>query len=202
MKKYIILTIIALTTILIISFVFNNCKIISAGHIGIVCNLYVPDNEGNWVSCVTGLVWRNPFNQEVYEYPTYVQTIDYPAFEVYAKDGFKFTVDPTVSLKIIDGKAVPIFIKYRKDIHDIIAGPLFNDVRETYRIQLSRFTTDEIISVRDSVETVIKGQLAIVLEKEGFQLEQLTSGLTYSERHCKCCHSPSFLLDMESAGCR
>ena len=193
MKKYTIIAVIALTTILITSSVFISCKRIGAGHEGILVNLYGSETGVNDVSYVYGYVFYNPFTQSVYEYPTYVQTTDYPAFEVYAKDGFKLTVDPTVSLKIIDGKAVPIFKKYRKDIHDIIAGPLFNDVRETFRIQLSRFTTDEIISVRDSVETVIKGQLAIVLKKEGFQLEQLTYGLTFSERHCRCCQAPKKL---------
>ena len=65
-------------------------------------------------------MWYNPFTEEVYEYPTFVQTIDYPAFTINAKDGSEFTVDPTVSLKMIDGNAPKVFKKYRKELKDII----------------------------------------------------------------------------------
>lgn len=78
---------------------------IDAGSEGILVNLYGTDKGVDDVSLVTGRVWYNPFTEEVYEYPTFVQTIDYPAFTVNAKDGSAFTVDPTVSLKMIDGNA-------------------------------------------------------------------------------------------------
>lgn len=78
---------------------------IDAGSEGILVNLYGSDKGVDDVSLVTGRVWYNPFTEEVYEYPTFVQTIDYPAFTVNAKDGSEFTVDPTVSLKMIDGNA-------------------------------------------------------------------------------------------------
>lgn len=158
---------------------FTSCERIDAGHEGILVNLYGSDKGVNDVSLVTGIVWYNPFTQNVYEYPTFVQTVDYPPFTINAKDGSEFTVDPTISLKIMDGQAAPIFRKYRKDVPDIINGPLFNHVRDAFRIQLNKFTTDEIVSMRDSIEKAVEKQLIATLTKEGFQLEQLTSGLTY-----------------------
>ena len=177
MKKYIIPTIIALTTILITSSAFISCKRIDAGHEGILVNLYGSETGVNDVSYVYGYVFYNPFTQSVYEYPIYVQTTDYPAFEVYAKDGLLVTVDPTISLKVIDGQAAPIFRKYRKDLPDIVNGPLFNQVRETFKSQISKLPADEIISNRDSLETAVREELAKALRKEGFQLEQLTFGV-------------------------
>ena len=117
----------------------------------------------------------------MYEYPTFVQTVDYPAFTINAKDGSEFTVDPTISLKIVDGQASPIFKKYRKEVPDIIKGPLFNHVKDAFRIQLNKFTTDEIVSMRDSLEKAVEKQLVTTLNREGFQLEQLTSGLKYPQ---------------------
>ena len=189
MKKYIIIAVIALTTILITSSVFISCERIDAGHEGILVNLYGSETGVNDVSYVYGYVFYNPFTQSVCEYPTYVQTTDYPAFEVYAKDGLLFTVEPTISLKVIDGQAAPIFRKYRKDLPDIINGPLFNQVRETFKSQISKLPANEIISNRDSLETAVREELAKALRKEGFQLEQLTFGLKYPERHCRCCQS-------------
>lgn len=160
---------------------FSSCERVDAGHEGILVNLYGSDKGVNDVSLVTGMVWYNPFTQNVYEYPTFVQTVDYPAFTINAKDGSEFTVDPTISLKIMDGQAAPIFRKYRKDVPDIINGPLFNHVRDAFRIQLNKFTTDEIVSMRDSIEKAVEKQLINTLTHEGFQLEQLTSGLQYPQ---------------------
>lgn len=152
---------------------------IDAGSEGILVNLYGSDKGVDDVSLVTGRVWYNPFTEEVYEYPTFVQTIDYPAFTINAKDGSEFTVDPTVSLKMIDGNAPKVFKKYRKDLNDIIHGTLFNYVKYAFRIQLNKYTTDQIVSNRDMVERAIESQLSNALAKEHFQLEQLTSGLKY-----------------------
>lgn len=177
MKKTIVLTILAA----VLSLLAISCERVDAGHEGILVDLYGSDRGVNDVSLVTGMVWFNPFTQCVYEYPTFVQTVDYPAFTINAKDGSEFTVDPTISLKIRDGEAAPIFRKYRKDVPDIINGPLFNHVRDAFRIQLNKFTTDEIVSMRDSLEKAVEKQLIKTLENEGFQLEQLTSGLKYPE---------------------
>lgn len=176
MKKFIMLAVIAIAAM-----GFTSCERIDAGYEGILVELYGSDRGVNDVSLVTGWVGYNPLTEAVYEYPTFVQTVDYPAFTINAKDGSAFTVDPTISLKIIDGQSAPIFRKYRKDVPDIINGPLFNHVRDAFRIQLNKFTTDEIVSMRDSLERAVESQLVATLNREGFQLEQLTSGLKYPE---------------------
>lgn len=177
MKRFILMAAIAVMA----AMSFSSCERVDAGHEGILVNLYGSDKGVNDVSLVTGMVWYNPFTQNVYEYPTFVQTVDYPEFTINAKDGSEFTVDPTISLKIKDGEAAPIFRKYRKDVPDIINGPLFNHVRDAFRIQLNKFTTDEIVSMRDSLEKAVEKQLVTTLNREGFQLEQLTSGLKYPQ---------------------
>ena len=120
---------------------FTSCERVDAGHEGILVNLYGSDRGVDDVSLVTGMVWFNPFTQDVFEYPR----------------------------------------KYRKDVPDIIGGPLFNHVRDAFRIQLNKFTTDEIVSMRDSLEKAVERQLVATLNREGFQLEQLTSGLKYPQ---------------------
>lgn len=159
----------------------SSCEKIDAGHEGILVNLYGDDKGVGEVSMCTGMVWYNPFTQSVYEYPTFVQTVDYEPFTVNAKDGSEFTVDPTVSLKIVDGQSPAVFKKYRKELDDIIHGTLYNYVKDAFRIQLNNFTTDYIVSNRDSIESAIENYLATSLLKEHFQLEQLTSGLKYPE---------------------
>src|SRR3712207_9387649 len=69
--------------------------------------------------------------------------------------------------------------KYRKELSDVINGTLYNYVRDAFRIQLNKYTTDEIVSNRDLVEKSIEKYLSTALLKENFHLEQLTSGLQY-----------------------
>lgn len=175
MKKYLFF----LAAIIIA--LFTNCARIDAGHEGMKVNMYGTNRGVDEVNLVTGWVLYNPATTRVYEYPTFVQTVDYPEFTVNAKDGSEFTVDPTISLKIIDGYSPDVFRKYRKDLPEIIATTLFNYTRDAFRIQLNAYTTDEIVSQRDRFEKSIEGSLREVLLSEGFQLEQLTSGLKYPQ---------------------
>lgn len=155
---------------------------VDAGHEGIKVNLYGDGKGVDDVELVTGAVWYNPITTAVYEYPTFVQTVDYQPFSINAKDGSSFTVDPTISLKIVDGKAAEVFKKYRKeDITEVINTTLYNYVKNAFRIQLNNYTTDELVSRREEFERAIEERLTKELQAENFQLEQMTSGLQYPQ---------------------
>lgn len=156
-----------------------SCTRIDAGHEGILVKQYGSDKGVQDISLVTGRVWYNPFTQSVYEFPIFIQTADYEAFHVNAKDGSQFGVDPTITYRVIAGKSPEIFKKYRKDIEDIQKGTLFNYVKDAFRIQFNKYTTDSMISNRESFEAAVQKQLGDELRKEGFELDQLTSGITY-----------------------
>lgn len=170
------------TLMVMISMMFTSCDYerVDAGYEGIKVNLYGDDKGVDDITLVTGAVWYNPITTAVYEYPTFVQTVDYAPFSINAKDGSSFTVDPTISLKIVDGKSAEVFKKYRKeDITEVINTTLYNYVRNAFRIQLNNYTTDELVSKREEFEKAIEDRLAKELLAENFQLEQMTSGLQY-----------------------
>lgn len=159
---------------------FSSCKRIDAAHEGMKVNLYGSKKGIDTIPIVTGMVWYNPFLQRVYQYPTYVQTIDYPNFSINAKDGSSFIVDPTISLRIIEGKSPFVFKKYRKkNIEQVINTTLLNYTKNAFRIELNKYTTDELVSKREEFERSIETRLYQELMAEGFMLEQMTSGLTY-----------------------
>ena len=163
--------------------IFSSCgyERIDAGCEGILVELYGSDKGVNDVSLVTGAVWYNPITQDVYEYPTYVQTVDYPEFTINAKDGSEFTIDPSVNIKIEDGKAPQVFRKYRKKLSEVISGPIFKHIKDACRIEINKFTTDEIVSNREAVENAIEDRFKDLIQGEGFILDQFTSGLKYPE---------------------
>lgn len=70
---------------LMLSLSFTSCERIDAGCEGILVNLYGSERGVDDVSMVTGRVFYNPATQEVYEYPTYVQTIENGKYRVRIK---------------------------------------------------------------------------------------------------------------------
>jgi regulator of protease activity HflC (stomatin/prohibitin superfamily) len=161
------------------SIILTNCTRIDAGYEGILIKLYGSDRGVQDATIVTGRVWYNPLTEDVVEYPLFVQTVDYKEFSVNAKDGSEFIVDPTLSFRVIQGKSPEIFRKYRKDIKEISETTIYNYVKDAFRIQMNKYTTDEIVSNREKFENDVQNYLQSELQKEGFMLEQLTSGLKY-----------------------
>lgn len=155
------------------------CCRIDAGHEGIKVNLYGSDKGVDEVELVTGMVWYNPLTEWVYEYPTFVQTVDYPPFEINSKDGSKFVVDPSALIKIQDGKTPAIFKKYRKDLNEVIEHTLFVLIKDAARIEFNNYNADEIVSMRSAVDKSFEDKVRSALEIEGFTLEQLTPGIKY-----------------------
>lgn len=182
MKKFLNFCLVTMMT-LVCATSFTSCAYekIDAGCEGIKVNLYGDEKGVGEVSMCTGAQWYNPITTAIYEYPTYVQTVDYPPFTINAKDGSEFTIDPTISLKIMDGKSPQVFRKYRKELSDVINGTLYNYVKDAFRIELNSYTTDEIVSKRAEVEKAIEKHLSLTLANENFVLEQLTSGLKYPD---------------------
>lgn len=173
MKKIIIIGL-ALT-------VFVSCTRIDAGHEGILIKQYGTDKGVQDVSLVTGRVWYNPWTEDIEQYATFIQTIDYDAFNVNAKDGSEFIVDPTLSFNIVEGNSPKIFSKYRKGLEEVSKTTILNYVKDAFRLQMNKYTTDEIVSNREKFETDVQTTLSTVLDAEGFKLEQLTSGLKYPQ---------------------
>lgn len=164
-----------------VSLLATSCTRIDAGYEGILIKQYGTDKGVQDVSLVTGRVFYNPWTEDVEQYATYVQTIDYDAFDVNAKDGSSFSVDPTLSFNIVEGNSPRIFKKYRKTLAEVSETTILNYVKDAFRLQMNKYTTDEIVSNREKFESDVQKTLSDVLEKEGFRLEQLTSGLQYPQ---------------------
>ena len=159
----------------------SSCTRIDGGHEGIKVNMYGTDKGVSDVVLVTGRVWYNPFTEDVYEIPTFVQTADYEAFTVNAKDGSVFVVDPMVSYKVTAGKTPDIFVKYRKSVDEIQSTVLLTYTKDAFKNIFNRYPTDSILSKREQFDHEVTALLTEELEKEGFHVEQLTFGMQYPE---------------------
>ena len=132
---------------------------------------------------MSGWVFYNPFTTGVYEYPTFAQTIDYDPFEINSKDGTRFTVDPSMIVKITDGKSPAIFRKYRKPLEEVINGSLYIYVKDAARVVFNKYTADSIVSHRELVDKALDDYVRATFTREGFTLEQLTPGIAYPKSY-------------------
>ena len=146
---------------------------------GIKVKLVGSDRGVDDVTLVSGWVWYNPFTEEIYEYPNFVQTVDYDTFSLNSKDGSRFTVDPTVILQLEQGKGPVVFKTYRKKLDDVLNNTIYKYVQDVYRIELNKYTADELISNRNKFETDVQSHLDSIMRNEHFYLKNVTSGLKY-----------------------
>ena len=181
MKKFLFNMILA--CVMCLGFASCGYERIDAGCEGILVNLYGDDKGVGDVSLCTGAVWYNPITKDVFEYPTFVQTVDYEPFEVNSKDGTKFTVDPSVLVKIEDGKSPLIFKKYRRDLSDVINTTLYVYVRDAARIEFNKYTADQIVSNREAVDKSFEERVRKSFASEHFILEHLTPGIGYPKSY-------------------
>ena len=130
MKTLTLIFAIVITTM----FGFSACsEKIDAGKEGILVNMYGNDKGVSETILVTGRVFYNPMTQDVIEYPTSVETIDYAPFNVPSKDGSQFVADPSVNVSISPGKTPHVYEKYRKSANDFFQSIVYNRVRNAFR---------------------------------------------------------------------
>ena len=125
----------------------------------------------------SGWVPYMPLFTEIHEFPIYTQVKDYEPFTINAKDGSEFTVDPTFSYRVNADKVPEIFKNYRRGLQELENGYLRNVIMDCYRNTASLYLSDSLISHRPEFETSVQGMIIGELQKEGFELQQLTSNL-------------------------
>jgi regulator of protease activity HflC (stomatin/prohibitin superfamily) len=150
---------------------------IDAGNAGIRVNLVGSDKGVDDITEATGWVVYIPAITAIYEFPTFTQTKDYEPFNVNAKDGGEFTVDPTFSY-YVETKSVPsIFKRYRRTLPELENGYLKNVIYDSFRIAANGFTSDSLVSNRQIFEELVQKNLTSTLKNEGFVFQQLTSNM-------------------------
>lgn len=170
-----------LLMVLVCTVCVASCTRVDAGHEGIKVNLY-GDNRGvDDVELVTGAVWYNPFTTAVYEYPTFVQTIDYKPFQFNSKDGSVFTFDPTIMLQIKPGAAPEVFKKYRKELDEVLKITLVPIIEDAFKEEINSRLDNDLITNQTEFQNAIEIKLAEELGRENFIVSKVTTGIKYPD---------------------
>lgn len=178
--------------------VLTSCARIDAGHEGIMVNLYGTNKGVDDVTLVTGRVHYNPFTTSVYEYPTFVQTIDYEPFEFNSKDGSVFRFDPTVMMYLKPNTAHEVFKKYRKDMDDILEETLVPIVQDAFKEEINVRTDNELISDQTAFQNAIEERLRNELGAENFIVTKVSTGIKYPDALVKAINDKNVAIQKKA----
>jgi regulator of protease activity HflC (stomatin/prohibitin superfamily) len=149
---------------------------IDAGSVGLLISQY-GDDKGQGVKLVAGATWYNPATEDVVEIPAYVQHKEYQTFVVSDYDGSNWDVSPKLNYRINTEMVANIYRKYRQQLPALEEGVIKTIIQESYRIVFNNYKTDSILRSRELIERQVKASIISTLTKEGFIVEQITSGM-------------------------
>ena len=108
-----------------------------------------------------------------------MQTVDYEPFSFNSQDGSVFTFDPTIMLAIKSGAAPEVFVKYRKELKEILTVTLVPIIQDAFKEEINARKDNDRISKQTEFQNAIEARLAEELGKENFVVSKVTTGIQY-----------------------
>jgi regulator of protease activity HflC (stomatin/prohibitin superfamily) len=165
---------------LIVLSAFSCRKKIDSANYGLRIDQY-GDNKGKVVELVSGAVWYAPWSYDIEEVPGFVQHVEYAEFSITAAGGSVCTLSPILNYRVQEERVTVMYKKYRQNLDELERGVIKTIVKEAYRTVLNSYTIDSLMNSRARFEKQVFDTLSKKLNSEGFDVEQLTSGLTPPE---------------------
>lgn len=130
--------ILAVVAALIGALIFANLEKVEAGYVGVKVNMLGSDKGVDSEVLGVGRYWIG-WNQELYKFPTFQQTVSWSkpedensgAFQFQSKEGLSLSADVSMSYTLDPEKVHVLFQTYRRGIDEITEVYLYNMVRDT-----------------------------------------------------------------------
>jgi len=128
----------------------------------------------------TGWVVYNTWTEQVLEFPTYQQHIEYDDQVVITKGGFSATIKPTFNYSLREINIGDMFVNLRLDIKQVEQGWLKNAIVGAVNDEANKWEVDSIFSHRQEFEAAIVTECNKRLTK-WFIVSQLRTNITPPE---------------------
>lgn len=162
------------------------CTRVDPGYVGIKVNLYGNQKGVEDFPLQTGRVWYNPFTEEVYEYPTFMQNQAWTSSETEGSkhdesitfnsiEGSSINVDVGLNYTLDAEKVPHLFVEFRQDIETITHGYLRNQVRDALSRIGGNYKAIEIFGEKkQQLLDEVKNELDNKLKDKGFILDTVS----------------------------
>jgi len=149
---------------------------VDAGHVGIKVNL-TGDNRGvSSYEYKTGWVMYNTWTEQMLEFPTFQQHIEYNDQTVITKGGFAATIKPSFNYSLKPTAIGDMFENLRLDIKDVEQGWLMNAIVSSVNDVANKWEVDAIFNQREEFEAAIVAECNKRLSK-WFSVSQLRTNI-------------------------
>lgn len=128
---------------------------VDAGHIGIKVKLTGNERGVSDYTYKTGWVVYNSWTENLYEFPTYQQHIEYDSVNVITKGGFSATIKPSFNYNLISTSVGDMFTNLRVSIKEVEQGWLKTAIIGSVNDVANRWPVDSIFNNREQFETAI-----------------------------------------------
>ena len=149
---------------------------IDAGHKGLKINLIGNQRGVSSYQYKTGWVLFNTWTEQVLEFPTYQQHIEYEDQGVILKGGFSATIKPTFNYSLREDAIGDMFVNLRKPIQEVEQGWLKNAIIGAVNDVANTWEVDSIFNHRQAFEKAIVMECNNRLSK-WFNVSQLRTNI-------------------------
>jgi hypothetical protein len=149
---------------------------IDSGHKGLKINLVGNQRGVSSYQYKTGWVVYNSWTEQVLEFPTYQQHIEYDDQPVILKGGFSATIKPTFNYSLREDAIGDMFVNLRRDIKDVEQGWLKNAIIGAVNDVSNTWEVDSIFNHRQAFEAAIVLECNVRLSK-WFNVSQLRTNI-------------------------
>ncbi|HEX8516889.1 MAG TPA: SPFH domain-containing protein [Bacteroidia bacterium] len=128
---------------------------VDAGHVGIKVNLTGDARGVSTYEYKTGWVTFNTWTEDLFEFPTFQQHIEYADQIVITKGGFVANIKPTFNYALVPGAVGDMFQNLRLDVKQIEDGWLKTAIVGAVADVANRWTVDDVFNEREKFEAAI-----------------------------------------------
>ena len=149
---------------------------IDAGHVGIKVNLTGNSRGVSKYEYKTGWVLYNTWTENIYEFPTFQQHIEFEAQQVITRGGFPADIKPTFNYSLKPNAVGDMFVNLRLPIKDIEQGWLKNAIVGAVNDVANGWEVDSVFGHRQAFEAAIVAECNLRLSK-WFIVSQMRSNI-------------------------
>jgi len=149
---------------------------VDAGHVGIKVNLTGDKRGVSSYEYKTCCVMYNTWTEQMLEFPTFQQHIEYKDQTVITKGGFAATIKPSFNYSLKPTAIGNMFENLRLDIKQIEQGWLMNAIVSSVNDVANKWEVDAIFNKREEFEAAIVAECNKRLSK-WFEVSQLRTNI-------------------------
>jgi regulator of protease activity HflC (stomatin/prohibitin superfamily) len=150
---------------------------VDSGYKGLKVNLVGSQRGVTNYQYKTGWVVYNTWTEQMLEFPTFQQHIEYDDQQVITKGGFPATIKPTFNYSLKESNIGDMFVNLRLDVKQVEQGWLKNAIIGAVNDVANTWEVDSIFGHRQAFEAAIVTECNVRLAK-WFNVSQLRTNIT------------------------